>query len=415
MNQIIIAGVGPGSAAYVSPAAVSAIYDADILIGGKRNLSEFAYLNKTAIAIGANLPEICAYIQEQAQKKKICILASGDPGVFSIAGYLRTHLHGMDIVTVPGISALQYLCAKTGIAWEDAEIISLHGKSENGWEQKVRENAKSILFTGGAVSPADVCRSLCLSGLSACTVTIGENLSYDTEKITVGSPEAFQEADFSALTLMLIQNPSPERPHASPALRVERPIVPDRTMVADSGFIRGNIPMTKEEIRAVSMAKLRLQPDSIVWDIGCGTGSVSVQCALLCPQGQVFALDGKEEAVRLTKCNQEKWKVSNLHVIQGQAPEALLSLPQPTHVFIGGSGGKIRQILAYIQQTAPGVRVVANTVTVENTYLAMEELQRQKAQDLEIVQISIAKGEQTGGVHLMKAQNPVTVISAALL
>lgn len=178
----------------------------------------------------------------------------------------------------------------------------------------------------------------------------------------------------------------------------------------DEWFIRGKVPMTKSEVRAVSISKLELRPGSVLYDIGAGTGSVSIEASLQMEEGHVYAVEQREEAVRLILENQKRFHRKNMTVIHGSAPESLIDLPSPTHVFLGGNGGNMEEIMKLVLEKNPSVRIVANVIALEtlSCLLSMTETLKITA---EVVSVQVAKGEKTGQYHLMKAQNPVYVIA----
>ena len=168
--------------------------------------------------------------------------------------------------------------------------------------------------------------------------------------------------------------------------------------------------MTKSEVRAVSISRLELAPDSVLWDVGAGTGSVSVEASFLLPEGQVYAVEKNPQAVELIRRNREKFGRDNLTVISGDAPRALGQLPDPTHVFLGGSGGRMGEILDLAMGRNPRVRVVINIISLESLGEAVSWLERRKISG-EIVSLQTARGRRAGRYHLMEGQNPVYVIA----
>ena len=181
--------------------------------------------------------------------------------------------------------------------------------------------------------------------------------------------------------------------------------------IKDEEFIRGKVPMTKEEVRAASVCKLRLSEDSVVYDIGCGTGSVSVEIARLSKKIKVFALDSNPEAVELTKKNAQKFGLENIKVAQGEAPAVLENLPSPTHAFIGGSGGQLKEIISALRNKNPRLRVVMNAVSLESAAAIEEIIKSYGLKEYEIVQFCITRTEKIGSHHLFKANNPVFIFS----
>ncbi len=178
----------------------------------------------------------------------------------------------------------------------------------------------------------------------------------------------------------------------------------------DEWFIRGKVPMTKSEVRAVSVSKLELTQDSVLYDIGAGTGSVSIEAALQIPRGQIFAVEQNREAVDLIRQNKEKFHADNVRILWGKAPEILEGLPVPSHVFLGGTGGKPEEIIAELLRRNPGVRIVANVIALESLARFLEAA-KNLGLEPEVVSVQVARAEQAGEYHLMKGQNPVYIIS----
>ncbi len=180
--------------------------------------------------------------------------------------------------------------------------------------------------------------------------------------------------------------------------------------IRDIDFIRGRVPMTKEEIRILSLAKLGITGSSVVYDVGAGTGSIAIEAALVACGGVVYAVEKNPEAVSLIHANREKFGVVNLKVIEGRAPECLNQLPAPTHVMIGGSGGLLEEIVAYIREKNPNARFVVNAVTLE-TVSALQRISRDYSRyaDMDLIQVGISRSRLMGEHHLMLAENPVYI------
>jgi len=181
--------------------------------------------------------------------------------------------------------------------------------------------------------------------------------------------------------------------------------------IPDELFIRGEVPMTREEIRVISLAKARLGPGQVVWDVGSGTGSIAVEAALLAPGGQVWAVERSAGGCRLIRENCSRFDVPEVRVVQGEAPGALADLPRPDRVIVGGSGGKLREILDLIREKMlPGGRLVINAVTLETLTGTLDFLRA--GCQCEIVQVAVSKSLQLGSSRVMKPYHPVYIISA---
>lgn len=401
-KKLLVIGIGPGNEQYILPAAVRLIEDCDIMIGGKRNLELFSHLGKEQVSIGNNLEGIRSFILEHIETKKIAVLVTGDPGLYSMMAFLKDRLENVEIEAVPGVSSLQYLCSRLKLPWDDMHIASVHGRERKNLIDIIKDNKKVAVFTGGENSPDYICRQLVRAGMEGLEITVGENLSYANERIVQGSADELSTMKFEGLSVMIVQHGNFDC--GSEVWNYKTQGIPDDM------FIRTEVPMTKSEVRAVSLSKLRLSEDSIVYDIGAGTGSVSVECALVCKNGRVFAVERNIDAVRLIQENAKKYRTTNVYIIPGEAPDALNGLPAPDRVFIGGSGGNMDEIFDWLDQKNKSFRMVVNAVTIQSAYQAIENMERKNYRNIEIVNISVSRSRNAGGRQLMQAMNPVYVI-----
>ncbi len=394
-KAVTILGVGTGSAGMLTLAAKAAIEQADLLVGAKRVTDALEAFHKPVEhAIAADAIE---RIVRESPARRIVVAMSGDTGFFSGTRGLLGRIGDLRPTVLPGISSVVYLAAKLKTAWDDALLCSVHGRYAN-FSAKIKTHPKVFLLTGGNWDVQAVIEALWTYGPSGTVVTVGENLSYENERITRGTPEELLHSTFDPLAVMLIENPNA----AFATVTHGRP---------DEDFLRTDVPMTKSEVRAVTLSKLRLTQDAMIWDVGAGTGSVSVEMAEAAEDGFVYAIEQKHEACELIEQNRLRFGIVNLAVIEGTAPEALSSLPAPTHVFIGGSSGNLRAILEAVLSKNPKARIVLNTVTAETFAEALTAIKTLQLINEEIVELNVSRGRRVGGYHLMTAQNPVYIIS----
>ena len=392
--KVYLIGVGLGNPATMTLAAREAIAASPLLIGAPRLLED--YVGKTCLPLIA-AADIAAAI-ENAQEGPAAVLLSGDVGFYSGAKNLYPLLENHQVVTIPGVSSLVYFCARLHTPWQDAFLVSAHGRSHNA-PGAVQSHEKTFLLTGGAYRAGDLCAQLTEWGLGHVTVHVGERLSYPDEAITSGTAAQLAGREFDSLAVVLAENPAPiRRPLSAPGL-------------SDEAFLRDKVPMTKEEVRCLSIAKLRLEPHHTLWDVGAGTGSVSCEGALAVNEGRVFAVEQKEEAVALLEKNKAALGLTNLHIVPGTAPEALRDLPAPDRVFLGGSGGNMEEILRCALEKNPAVRIVANAVTLETTAEILRCFAALDLTDTDMVQVAATRTRKAGRYHLMDAQNPVWIVS----
>lgn len=392
--KVYLVGVGLGNPATMTLAAREAIAASPLLIGAPRLLD--GYVGKTLLPLIA-AADIAAAI-ESAQQGPAAVLLSGDVGFYSGAKNLYPLLKDHQVVTIPGISSLVYFCARLHTPWQDAFLVSAHGRSHNA-PGAVQSHEKTFLLTGGTYRAGDLCQQLTEWGLGHVTVHVGERLSYADEAITTGTAQELAGKEFDSLAVVLAENPAPiRRPLSAPGL-------------PDEAFLRDKVPMTKEEVRCLSISKLRLEPHHTLWDVGAGTGSVSAEGAFAVPEGRVFAIEQKKEAVALLEKNKAALGLTNLHIVPGSAPEALRDLPAPDRVFLGGSSGNMEAILRCALEKNPAVRVVVNAVTLETTAEILRCFAALDLTDTDMVQVAATRTRKAGRYHLMDAQNPVWIVS----
>ena len=393
-------GIGMGTLDTLTHEAAETIRNADILFGAKRILESVEHMPDLLRDDQERVEEyrsaqIAEYLSTRPNLTRIVILMSGDVGFYSGARLVQDAFPDEKIDYYCGISSVVYFASKVPTAWQDAKLLSAHGRSLN-LLNCVQRYPKIIMIVSGVEDVRAICQELVEAEMTYVHVTVGTNLSYPEETVTSGTPEDFLQAETTGLHIMLLENP-----------QANHIIVPG---MSDETFVRGKVPMTKEEIRILSLAKLQLTEDSIVYDVGAGTGSVSMECARLCTNGTVYAVERNPEGIALIRENSKKLRLSNVKAIEGLAPEALMDLPAPTHAFIGGSAGNMGEILDVLRAKNPSVRIVINTIALESISEVMQLL-KERGYDADIVQISAAKSRVLGRYHMMTGLNPVYIIT----
>ena len=392
-KRVVLAGIGMGGADSLTGGAARAVREAQCVIGAKRMLETADCAGK--IVRAAIAPDDIARVIREENAERFAVLFSGDTGFYSGAKKLIAALDGVQIEVLPGVGSLQALCAKLRRPWENVRAVSLHGRDCN-FAAEVRAHEAVFALLGGRDGAKDALDRLCRAGLGDLTVHIGQRLGYPDEKLVSGTADALREGAFDPLSVLLVENPGWKNEIVTPGL-------------PDEVFDRDETPMTKSEVRAVSLGKLALTPGAVVYDVGSGSGSVSVECARLAPMGHVYAVERKPGAAALTRHNAEKFGLENLTTVEGLAPEAFADLPAPTHAFLGGTAGNLDAILDALLAKNPHVRIVANAVTLETVAQLTRAAKRFTVSD--IAEISVAKPRRVGGYSLMTAQNPVYVFT----
>lgn len=396
-QKISLVGIGMGAEKTLTLEGKKALNEAELLIGAKR-MTEAVQKPGQMVLHEYRSEKIVEYIREHPKYRTVAIALSGDVGFYSGAKKLIDQLDG-NVEVICGISSVVYFMSKIGLSWDDAKIVSAHGRNCN-LISLIRHNPKVFSILGTEDGVAVLASRLVYYGMGDVTLYVGENLSYENEKIFHDKAANLTEYRGDALSVVTACNEK-----ATPLSAVHG--------ISDGEFLRGKAPMTKEEVRTVSLSKLRLSEDSVCYDVGAGTGSVSVEMALRAWMGQVYAIEKKEDALALLKENKKKFAVDNLTIIPGVAPEAMTELPAPTHAFIGGSSGNMQDIINLLLEKNPKVRIVINCITLETVTEAMNAIRDFGLEDVDIVQLAAARSKSIGRYHMMMGENPIYIISCS--
>lgn len=394
-RQITLAGIGMGNPDGMTVETVKACQKAELFIGAGRMLKAAERFGKPAFS-AYKTEEICDYVYSHPEYEKVVILLSGDIGFYSGAKKLFEAFAGEDIRICCGISSVVYFCGKLHTSWEDVKLVSVHGRKAN-LISEIRRYPKVFALVGEKDGIQTLCRKLQEYGMDQVVLSVGECLSYQEERIRRGTPSELADQSFEQLSVVLAENPEAD------------PVVTHG--LEDEAFLRDKVPMTKSEVRSISLSKLQLTEDAVVYDVGAGTGSVSIEIALQAAEGEVYAIEKKEEAAALLEKNKRKFAADHLHIIRGLAPEALADLPAPTHVFIGGSSGNLKEILEVVLAKNSHVRIVINAIALETVAEALDCLKTLPVKETDVAAVSVAKAKELGRYHMMMGQNPVYVIS----
>lgn len=414
MRKVTIIGAGPGNPDLLSRAALDAIDIADVVIGAHRALVGIDVPPDVVRCELVKTADIVAALTDAASWQRAVVVMTGDVGLFSGARRLVEALSGdaqVDVRVVPGISSASYLAARLARPWQDWRFASAHGVACDIVAEAERAG-ELFLATSGGEDPSRLSGELVQAGFGDARVTVAERLSYPDERITCATASEIAGQTFDDLNVMLIEfaGGAGSPAGASRAASSRWPYA--SSGIPDELFIRGDVPMTKQEVRAVALAKLRLTATDTVWDVGAGTGSVSIEAALVARAGSVWAVERNAAGVRLIRENADAFGCGNVHAVPGVAPEALAKLPVPDAVFVGGSAGELPSIVEAVLEKNSQVRLCVSCVTVETLTEACALLSGSRFKGFEACQVSAARAEAVGSHHLMKAQNPVFLVSA---
>lgn len=412
--SLIGIGMGPGQ---LTLEARQALEEANLVFGAPRMLEKLAagkesypyYLAEDILPV---LVEKREHFSDGVLRT--AILFSGDTGFYSGCEKIKSELNknGFDKVKVyPGISSVSCLAARVGVSWQEAALLSIHGRMDQvGLKTRliaaVEHYEKTFLLVSDGQEIQKVGALLTEAGLGDSEILCGFRLSYPDERLIRLRASETEKISAGGLCTCLIVNSSAHAARVVPGL-------------PDEAFLRERVPMTKEEVREVSLCKLGLSEDAVVYDVGSGTGSIAVECALRSPGGRVYAIERKPEALALLRRNLDKFHLYHVIPVEGTAPEALQELEPPTHVFVGGSGGCLEEILQCVWEKNPDACVVVNAVSLE-TIAQMTRLLQEPQEfagrhlSAEAVQLQVSRSRELGAYHLMQAENPVMIFRLRL-
>lgn len=391
--QVILASGGSWNC--LTEQCRQALQEASCIIGAPRLLEDLpSVINGSKIAL-ISPKEI---LQAVSQAEGDCVvLYSGDTGFYSGARTLIPLLEdaGISYQVYPGISSVQMLSAALGKPWQDWLLVSAHGVDCDP-VGAVMQGKPVFFLTGGKLTVKSLCQRLTQAGLGDLSVTVGQWLSYPRQQVETAPASHFSQADTAPLSVMLAE-PAPNTLHRAPGF-------------PDSLFVRGNVPMTKQEVRAAIISQLSPKPFDVLWDVGAGTGSVSVELALAASRGRTYGIECNPEACALILENREKCGAWNLQLIEGKAPQALENLEAPDGVFIGGTKGSMEPVVDLVLSKNPRARFCISAICIETLYQAVKALES-RGIPAQVTQISVSRSRAAGSLHLLAANNPIFLIS----
>ena len=387
-NPCRIIGVLDDGVASLTPTALAYIRQAEVIIGAERTLALFDGQFKPGARtfdLTGQLKAVPGWVETAREAGQSCVvLATGDPLCFGIAPYLAARLCTQALEILPNVSTLQLACARLGMAWQDVPFLSIHAKDAGPWQrgagpshglyrlaQAVHAHDRLLVLTSPDNTPARIAELLRIEGLAdAVQMAVAENLLQPDEhvhaQLTVDEAAGMTFAPLNVVALWRIQ------PRDNPVLLgLNDDTYAQRRPKGDG---TGGL-ITKQEVRAVSLARLQLRTDSIVWDIGAGSGSVGLEAARLCRHGHVFAIEKNAADVDIIRQNHDAFGVANYTLVHDRAPSGMQAWPDPDAVFVGGSGGELAELIRLIlRRLRPGGHLVMNFVTLENLATALETL-----------------------------------------
>ncbi len=405
-HQMTIIGIGRTGTDGLSSQTIEKIRQADVLIGSDRLLKLFPDFGGERIPLNHGLTDTIQGIGPRIGKENIVMLSSGDPDFFGLTGTVKTLFPEAALEIIPAVSYMQEAFAKAGLTWEDAALISVHQNLNAAFWGALRRFRKIGLFTGPDTLPQVIAGQLNLNAdpfiADDYRVWIFQNTGMENELTYTGTLESCISQKFDGLCTMILMHSGNWQPR------------PEGYVRADRLYDHRNGLITKADVRALIYERMPIREDSIIWDIGAGSGAVSIEMAERAWKGSVYAVERDDECLKFIHDNARKFNTKNLQIVPGCAPEVLADLPDPDVVFVGGSGGQLIPILDFLSKKSEKNPSLVMTFTIfENCAEAMKWF-KMKGFLFDLCQVDISQAAPILDGHRFVPQNPVFILKAEL-
>jgi len=397
-QKIYLVGAGIAGWEGFGRKALEVIGKADVLIGHQRHLDIFPDFAGEKQVLG-DLSLMLDFLKKT--DLRTVILGSGDPNFFGVGRFLLRNLPKERIEIFPNVTSVQYAFARIKEPWDDAIFVSVHGRGLQRAIDRIVASEKVAVLTDNTNTPAAIARELIDRGAEGYDAWLCEDLGMPGEKFTRTDIKGLIDLPAADLNILILIKTWEQNLVQYPLIGID-----------DDQFATAKKLITKQEVRAVTLAKLQLQDDLTIWDIGAGSGSVSIEASNLMPNGKVYALEKNPQYLVFLRDNLKKFVARNVMLVEAFAPEGLDDLPDPDRVFIGGSGGMLEEIIEAVdRRLKPEGVVVLNAVTLDTLTKAVEFLE-DHGYTVEVTCVNIAKTRGLTEYKMFEAQNPVYIITA---
>jgi len=397
-NTIYLIGAGIAGCEGLSAKALEAVASSEVLVGRQRHLDRFPDFAGETMVLGELAPLL---VFLQATDKRVAVLATGDPNFFGTGRFLLRNLPKDRLEIIANVTSMQYAFARIKEPWDDSIFLAVKGRGMGPSVDKIVAAEKACVLTDEENTPAAIAKELLARGAEGYEAWVCEDLGMPTEKFTRTTIKGLLTLQHSELNILIL-------------IRTYEPNLTQYPLIgiADDEFNSFKKLFTRQEVRAVTLAKLKLQNDLVMWDIGAGSGSVSIEASNLIPNGKLFAIEKNSQYVSFLKQNLDKFCARNVKLVEAFAPEGLDDLPDPDRVFIGGAGGNLEEIIEQVDRRLKGDgMIVINAVTLDTLTKSIEALEYHGYQ-VEVVCINVSRTRPLTEFKLFEAHNPVYVITA---
>jgi precorrin-6Y C5,15-methyltransferase (decarboxylating) len=409
-EPLAVIGLGQDGPGTLSREALDHIQRARVLSGGKRHLEFFADSSAERIVIDADLDRLIARLKDCYLRHKTVVLATGDPLFYGIGRRLLADFPKDDLIFLPQVSSVQLAFARLKETWHDARVVSVHGRPlESLLPALADREAKIAVLTDGNNNPTAIARLLAERGCAdEYTMWVCEDLGGPHERICRWTPGT-ETAGLNVV--VLLRHTSVQKADPIPLVGIPESELRHRP---SSGTARCSPDglITRREVRLLALCYLELRAGDVLWDIGAGSGSVGIEAARLAPQVKVYAVEKDPQALQDITGNVARFGLLNVQVAAGEAPQALVNLPQPDRVFIGGSGGRLSEILqSAAERLKSGGRIVLNCVALETFTRAWSWL-HERSLGPEATSVQLAHSRSLGSLHCLEPDKPLFILRA---
>ncbi|MBJ6725425.1 precorrin-6y C5,15-methyltransferase (decarboxylating) subunit CbiE [Geomesophilobacter sediminis] len=397
-QKICLVGAGIEGWEGFGKQALAVIDNAEVLIGSQRLLDIFPDFPGEKRLL-EDLSIMLEYLR--STEKMTVVLGSGDPNFFGVGRFLLRNLPKDRVEIYPNVTSVQYAFARIKEPWDDATFVSVHGRGIKPALDRIIASEKTAVLTDATNTPAVIARELIARGAEGYEAWVCEDLGLTGEKFTKTDVRGLAELSCSPLNILIL-------------IKTWEPTLQNYPMIGirDDEFATAKKLITKEEVRAVTLGKLQLQDDLVLWDIGAGSGSVSIEAGNLMPNGRIYAVEKNPQYLSFLRENLKKFSARNVLITESFAPEGLEDMPDPDRVFIGGSGGMLEEIIEAVdKRLKPDGFIVLNAVTLDTLTKAVEFLE-DHGYTVEVTCVNIAKTRTLTEYKMFAAHNPVYVITA---
>ena len=395
-KTISLVGIGTGRWNGITEYAKEELEQAQVIFGAKRMLEFCRDKQFRGILIPIYQPDaIQNYLRDHGEIRRAAVALSGDVGFYSGARKMRGGFLDYNVKLIPGISIVEAIAARFSISWEDMKLVSCHGNQTNPIPY-ILKNHKCLFLLGSKDQFVQMVKDCIYYHLEQVQIYVALNLDSQNEVVRKGQPVDFLEFNEEGLFTVVVENEN-----YSNHMNLDLP---------DESFMRKDAPMTKREIRTLSIVKLDLSPDSVVIDVGTGTGSVGIGCAKIAYEGMVYGIEKEAAHLDLLMDNQRLHQVPNFVPVIGDGVDIIPTLPRATHGFVGGSSGKMEEILDLLYANNPCMKIVINGITLE-TVASVLEYGKKKNKKVQCVEVFVASTKQLSSYHMLQGNNPIFILS----